>query len=352
VAESSWPSPSVGRVVDDSQYEKLGISPGASAGVFGAFTSPQLVSGDSSGMQVKVAADRYAMVRGHVWWSGSTIFTKAIGANASGSTRTDLVVLRLSRTTWDVTVVVIAGTPGSGAPSPVQDVTTTGSFDLPLATVTVTSGAASISAGNVAYIATHLLGDGGGYQVSSVASLPFVPLGGMGQQAVLSTDGTPYAHNGTSFQPGPKAIACRATQGTVQSGWTTGTYNSITFGTEDFDWGTIHDPVTNSSRINIGLYLGLWEISGMYCAAVNSGASNHRAHFALNGTAINGALASVAMSTSGFVCVVAPPTLVVATNAADYVELQGYMVAPSGTIGTASSGETRCSFQAIHRGHQ
>jgi hypothetical protein len=351
VAESSWPSPSNGRVVDDSQYEKLGISVGASAGVYGAFTTPQLVYGDSTGMQIKVAADRYAMVRGHVWWSGSTIFTKTIGANASGSTRTDLVVLRLSRTTWDVTVVVIAGTPGSGAPSPVQDLTTTGNFDLPLATVTVTTGAATISAGNVAYIASHLLGDGGGFLVPAATALTYVPLGGVGQQATM-TDGTQYEHNGTTFQPGVKAISCRVTQGTVQSGWTTGTYNSITFGTEDFDWGNIHDTVTNSSRINIGLYLGLWEITGMYCAAVNSGASNHRVHVTMNGALINGALGSYAFSTTGFVCVPLPPTLVIATAAADYVELQGYMVAGSGTLGTASSSETRCSFQAIHRGHQ
>lgn len=176
MAESSWPSPSNSRVVDDVQYEKLGLSYGASAGVVGDFTSPQLVYGDSSGMQIKVGADRYALVRGHEWWSGSTIFTKAIGANASGSTRTDLVVLRLSRTTWDVTTVVIAGTPGAGAPSPTQNIGTTGSFDLPLATVTVASGAATISAGNVTYVASHLASAGGGCISPSVAALAYVPL--------------------------------------------------------------------------------------------------------------------------------------------------------------------------------
>jgi hypothetical protein len=352
VAESSWPSPSNSRLVGDDQYEKVALSYGPTGGVVGGFTSPQLVYGDSTGMQVKVAADRYALVRGHEWWSGSTIFTAAIGANASGSTRIDLVVLRLSRTTWDVNLTVIAGTPGSGAPSPVQNVGTTGSFDLPLALVTVASGASTVSAANVNYIATHLLADGGGYLVPSAAALAYVPVPGVGQQAT-TTDGFRYAHDGSSFLPGPKAIGCRATQGTVQSGWTTGTYNSITFGTEDFDWGGIHDPVTNSSRINIGLYLGLWEITGMYCAAVNANVSNHRVHLTMNGTAINGALGSYAFSgTTGFVCVPLPPTLVVATSPSDYVELQGYMVAPSGTIGTASSTEARCSFQAIHRGHQ
>lgn len=175
MAESSWPSPANGRVVDDVQYEKLGLGLGPVAGVVGAFTSPQLVYGDSSGMQIKVAADRYAHVSGHAWWSGSSIFTKAIGSNASGSTRTDLVVARLSRTTWDVTTVVIPGTPGAGAPAPTQNTGTTGSYDLPLATVTVASGAATISAGNVTYVASHLMSDGSGLAVPSTAALTHVP---------------------------------------------------------------------------------------------------------------------------------------------------------------------------------
>jgi hypothetical protein len=199
VAESSWPSPSNSRVVDDPSYEKLALSYGPVAGVVGGFTSPQLVYGDSSGMQIKVAADRYALVRGHEWYSGSTIFTKPIGSNSSGSTRTDLVVLRLSRTTWDVTVVVIAGIPGSGAPSPTQNVGTTGSFDLPLATVTVTNGAATISAANVNYIAAHLRGDGGGYQVTQFASLAYVPVPQLGQQAILSTTGVIFYYAGTGW---------------------------------------------------------------------------------------------------------------------------------------------------------
>jgi hypothetical protein len=199
VAESSWPSPSNGRVIDDTQYEKLAVSYGPSAGVVGDFTSPQLVYGDSTGMQIKIAADRYALVRGHAWWSGSSIFTKAISANASGSTRTDLVVLRLSRTTWDVTVVVVAGTPGSGAPAPTQNLGTTGSYDLPLATVTVASGAATISAANVTYVATHLSGDGGGYLVPSVAALAYVPSPFAGQRAALS-DGNTYTYNGTAWR--------------------------------------------------------------------------------------------------------------------------------------------------------
>jgi hypothetical protein len=199
VAESSWPSPSNGRVIDDSSYEKVALSYGPDGGIVGDFTSPQLVSGDSSGMQVKVAADRYALVRGHEWWSGSTIFTKAIGANASGSTRTDLVVLRLSRTTWDVTVTVIAGTPGSGAPAPVQNLGTTGSFDLPLATVTVASGASTVSAGNVTYVAPHLTPDGSGYRTPTVASLAYIPNKMAGMNVTLP-DGSTYRYHASAWE--------------------------------------------------------------------------------------------------------------------------------------------------------
>jgi hypothetical protein len=200
VAESSWPSPSNGHIVDDIQYEKLGMSYGPSGGVVGDFTSPQLIYGDSSGRQIKVAADRYALVRGHEWWSGSSIFTVAIGANASGSTRIDLVVLRLSRTTWDVTVTVIAGTPGSGVPpAAVQNTGTTGSWDLPLATVTVTNGAATITAGNVVYVGTHLNG-AGGFLVPSVAALAYVPTPLAGQQAVVTGSGIVRTYNGTAWK--------------------------------------------------------------------------------------------------------------------------------------------------------
>ncbi len=207
MAESSWPSPSNGRVIDDSQYEKLGIAFGPRAGVVGDYTNPQLVYGDSTGMQIKIAADRYALVRGHMWWSGSTIFTKSISANASGSTRTDLVVLRLSRTTWDVTVVVINGTPGAGAPSPTQDLSTTGSFDLPLATVTVASGASTITAGNVTYVASHVGADGN-LRVPSVAAVAYVPTPYPGLTVAMDTGHLlrRNASGGWDYAAGPRTL--------------------------------------------------------------------------------------------------------------------------------------------------
>lgn len=199
MAESSWPSPSNDRLVDDAQYEKLGISTGPRfGGVFGDFTSPQLIYGDSTGRQIKVAADRYAWVRGHEWWSGSSIVTVAIAANASGSTRTDLVVLRLSRTTWDVTLAVVQGTAGAGVPALTQATGTTGVWELPLATVSVANGASTISAANVTYVAPHLASDGS-YRVPTEAALTYIPSPLSGDRATLPS-GQTFSYDGSAWR--------------------------------------------------------------------------------------------------------------------------------------------------------
>ena len=173
MAESSWPSPADGRVIDDVEFEKWGLALGPQGAVIDYITQT-VVFGDSTGMQVKIAADKYAHVRGHTWWSGSSTFTKAIGANSSGSTRVDLVVLRLSRTTWDVTVEVVPGTPGAGAPSATQSIATTGTWEFPLALVTVANNASTITAGNVTYVASHMVTDGK-LVVANATALTYVP---------------------------------------------------------------------------------------------------------------------------------------------------------------------------------
>lgn len=193
MAESSWPDPANGRVVGDAEWEVTATAMAPAGGVLGDFTNPALVYGDSSGRQVKIAAGRFALIRGHVWTSGASIITKTIAANVSGSTRTDLVVLRFSRTTYNAAITVITGTPGAGAPSPVQDAGSTGSWDLPLATVTVANGAATISAGNVSYVATHVGGDGG-LRVPSVAAMAYIPGPYIGQQAAMD-NGEVYSRN-------------------------------------------------------------------------------------------------------------------------------------------------------------
>ncbi len=186
-------------MIDDAEYEKVGATLGPSYGIMGDFTSPQLIYGDSSGRQIKVAADRYALVRGHVWWSGSTIVTKAIAANSSGSTRIDLIVLRLSRTTWDVTCEIIQGTPGAGEPSPTQDSGTTGVFEVVLAVVTVVNSASSISAGNVVYVAPHLDSGGGRLRIPSY-TYPWAPPAAFIGSELIDAAGVVVRWNGSSYE--------------------------------------------------------------------------------------------------------------------------------------------------------
>lgn len=357
MAESSWPSPSNGRVVDDASYEKLGMSYGAAGGVVGDFTSPQLVYGDSTGMQVKVGADRYALVRGHEWWSGSTIFTVAIGANSSGSTRVDLVVLRLSRTTWDVNITVIAGTPGSGAPSPTQNLGTTGLWDLPLATVTVASGASSIAASNVTYVAPHLASDGT-FRTPTTAALSYVPQPYDGLRAWPVDTRMPYVYSGVSsaWRSGTPAPMVHLVQQTAQTGWTTATSTAVTFGTGStvIDTGSFHSESSNTSRVVIGKQLGWWQIGACYCPQGNSNTTYARGIIYKNGVAnpVNGAFGGQVLSNAaGFVGVAVPVTLVQATASTDYIELYGQQHATSTPIGTAvSSGFVACTLTAIWRG--
>lgn len=148
MAQTSWPSPNHGtpaRSVTDAEYPHL--IPWSADGIFPDVSD--LVYANASGLEVHVRANRYALVRGHAWTSGSSEFNLAIDENASGSTRVDTVVMRLDKSTWDVTAAVRKGTPGAGAPSLQRDAGDSGMWEIPVADVTVANGAASIAAGNV-----------------------------------------------------------------------------------------------------------------------------------------------------------------------------------------------------------
>lgn len=148
MTQASWPSPNHGspaRAVTDAEFPHL--APWASDGVFQS--ASDVIYGNSSGREVHVRAGKYGIVQGHAWYSGGSDFALAIGANSSGSTRVDTVVLRLDRSTWDVTAVVRAGTPGAGPPTLQRDAGDTGLWEIPLADVTVDNGVAVIASGKV-----------------------------------------------------------------------------------------------------------------------------------------------------------------------------------------------------------
>lgn len=144
MAQASWPSPAHNsRAVNDIEYEKIHARE-TDDGIYGDPTATQVVT-TGAGLQVLVKAGKQGSVRGHFWQAGTTDVPLSITANASGSTRTDRVVLRLDRSAWTVRAVVRAGTPGSGAPALQQDEGDTGLYEVPLAQVTVADGASSVT---------------------------------------------------------------------------------------------------------------------------------------------------------------------------------------------------------------
>ncbi|WP_304455867.1 hypothetical protein [Nocardiopsis sp. YSL2] len=144
MAQNSWPSPNYNsRNVTDAEYERL-ASRFSDDGVLGDPSETGVVTA-GTGLQVLVRASKYASVRGHAWTSGTVDDPLTISSNSSGSTRTDRVVLRLDRSTWDVRAVVKEGTPGAGAPALTQDPGDTGVFETPLARVVVPDSASSVT---------------------------------------------------------------------------------------------------------------------------------------------------------------------------------------------------------------
>lgn len=106
------------------------------------------VTGDSSGMNVKVSAG-YAMVRGH-FYKTDAVTTLTITAANGSNPRKDLVVLRLDPTTANSIVLAVkTGTAGASPSDPSLTQTDEGIFEFPIARVNVAAAASTISAGNV-----------------------------------------------------------------------------------------------------------------------------------------------------------------------------------------------------------
>src|SRR5690606_5262411 len=142
MAEASWPDPADGRVVTEWQYEQPAARFSAAGPDGTAFSRAPVVAGP--GMPGLVPAGQRASVRGCERERAASDVPLAIASNASGSTRTDWVVLRLDRSDWRVRGAIRQGSPGSGPPSLVQQPGPTGVYEIPLARVRVTSGASSI----------------------------------------------------------------------------------------------------------------------------------------------------------------------------------------------------------------
>ncbi|ATI18646.1 minor tail protein [Streptomyces phage Amethyst] len=100
---------------------------------------------DGTGMTVKVNSG-FAIVRGHALYSTATETVTIPAANTSS--RVDRVVLRLDPAANSITIAVKQGTAGSATP-PALTQTDTGTYEFPLAKVTVGANVTSISAASV-----------------------------------------------------------------------------------------------------------------------------------------------------------------------------------------------------------
>lgn len=128
------------RVVSPREYEDL-ASPQAPDGVIGSPLQATVVFADSSLLGVKIRANQSVLIRGLRWESGSTERSVPLDPNTTpGTTRKDLIVLRMTRNPWEATPAVIKGAPAAQpvTPSPTYGESTgTGVWELPLAEVTV-----------------------------------------------------------------------------------------------------------------------------------------------------------------------------------------------------------------------
>lgn len=157
MTQTSYPLPP-SRQITDAEYERL-MGDLMPSGWLAEPTEPPIVYADGTALAVTVRAGKRVWVRGFLWESGDTDFTLSIDSNDSGSTRVDLVVVRLDRATWECTIEVRKGTPGAGPPSPVMQFDT-GVYEVPVATVTVATGATVIAAAAVLSVA-WAIGTGG-----------------------------------------------------------------------------------------------------------------------------------------------------------------------------------------------
>lgn len=203
MAESSWPSPDNSHAVTDIQYEQL-VTP-AAHGLIGSPSDTPAVYADSSGKQVKIRPGKAAWLRGHRWASDPSVdIIQALASNTSGNTRIDRIVLRYSRTTYNVNLAVLQGTPSGSpvVPALTQQTGTTGVFEIPLARVTLANNYSTVAAGNVTPEAWYL-GTGGLILCTSSTR----PSGVDSPQLIYETDTGAYARwNGSKWMRDPVRV--------------------------------------------------------------------------------------------------------------------------------------------------
>jgi microcystin-dependent protein len=132
-----------GQDTTEDQYSRL-FSELQDNGVAATPANALTVSADGSTLVVAVSAG-FAILRGHGFVS-SAVENLTVPLPTSG-TATHRIILRLDPAANAITLEVLEGTPGAGAPALTQDAT--GVFEISLARVQVSSGAAAIGQSDV-----------------------------------------------------------------------------------------------------------------------------------------------------------------------------------------------------------
>ena len=208
MAQTSWPFENADTT--ETQFSQL-FNRLKSSGVAGYPAGTDLkVTGDSSGMNVKVAAG-FAIVRGFAYNSTATE-TLTISASSSNP-RIDLVVLRLDPSVNTTVLAVLTGTPAVSPVAPLPNQTEAAIYEMPIGQVNVPSLATTISAGNVVDI-RPLLSDGVGIWTTAQR-----PVGHVGQFGWNVDLGDLERYDGTTWAKySPTAVnAANITTGTLPS---------------------------------------------------------------------------------------------------------------------------------------
>jgi hypothetical protein len=212
MTQTSWPFENADTT--EAQFSQL-FRRLQSSGVSGSPATTDLkASGDSSGMNVKVAAG-YAIVRGHAYSNDAEV-TLTIDA-ANSSPRIDSVVLRLNPTTNSITLAIVKGTAASSPSAPSLTQSDIDTFELLLAQVAVGASVTTISAGNVTDSRSFIGTQFGRWTTSTRPSSPVVGTAGFN-----TTASSPEFWNGTSWVSFNAGILAANISATEQASLTAG----------------------------------------------------------------------------------------------------------------------------------
>jgi len=238
--------------------------------------------------------------------AGTTTLTLPAGTTDFSATGGTSQVVRQSSVGAALTVSQLAASDLSN--------TTTGTGKVVLDSGPTFSGDVNVAATKKVYL------DGGGntYLVESSADNVSLQVGGAERLAVSTTLITPTLPitNAAQFRCGAYH---NTTQSANDSTWTTVSLNS-----EDYDVGSMHDTVTNNSRVTVptnggGLYL----VVAMVCYDANA-TGVRSARLIKNGSTASPLQQSSTFNGGASNSVTVTMTNAVSLSAADYIEVQGW----------------------------